>query len=507
MAAAMTVRAPAPTLGDRLFNAVNNITGDWLARRLMESTALSTPKTRLPASIVGWNGVADVLGSKPLASVPSLRETAAASLAETIQESVNGIVRTLTPDDGLESVKRKLKSVGMFLYEKSGANMLFHQPSNTHHAAAPINPELNRFNMLKRDLNAELRKQVGVQNPASLYADGKWEQMAFSWGYNGLRPQDLVDERTGRSRKVLAYSAGFHVDKNKSVERKGYIGYVHAIASGDAQENLRIMREAAAKGYRLVLPEAKRGDATDGRLVEGMPILVSHKRVAGEWHPVSLPAEKVNPLMDMKLLAASWGKDMVDAYVEKLASAKNQGAMFAPRGAQSAPKAVPVEGYENVVDYRASAVAMNPKYQAFFDTILVKEPEPEALPGADDADDPIFMAEARMTDRDFRVRVNEELTDVYVYDFEEKAVLVDTKTGENTPVSKLPAGRYPLEDHFGGELGFTYVSNSEQVVHRSLRTKEEITFGPKPGADRGFDAGFEAGRDDEREEASYKFGG
>jgi len=507
MAAALTVQAPAPGLGDRLFELANRISGDRLLDLMLKSTtSLTPPTTKLPSALANWQGVTEALGSKALRDAPSSREAAAASLVESIRENVNSVLRSLTPEDGLESLRGKLKAFGLFLYQKKGANFLYHQPSNTHHAAAPINERLSVPNSTLDNLKALHRSTVGLENPATFYKG--WKEMSLVDGYAGLETRDLVDEKTGEPRKIRAYSVGFDVDpETKAVKRRGFIGLPYAIASADTRENLRMIAEAKVKGLELVLPEVKRGDQDKGVLVAGIPILVKSRREGDEVVQVSYPAEVVNPLMDYNLLSASWGEDMIKAYQGMAAAAKQQGAMFDPKPAKAAPKAVPVDGYENVVDYQASAVAMNPKYQAFFDTIVVKEPEPYIPPEADDADDPIFQAEARMTERDFRVRVNEELTDVYVYDFEEKSVLVDGKTGEQTPVSKLPAGRYPLEDHFGGELGFTYVSRNEQVVHRSLRTKEEISFGPKSGMDRGFEADLGSDRDDEYEGQSYQFGG
>ncbi|ANY85437.1 hypothetical protein BB934_45295 (plasmid) [Microvirga ossetica] len=454
---------------------------------LLGSTFLTRPKTQSPFG--DWKGVAAVLQSSkplPVTVAPSFVQTAADTLTE-IRENVASVLRSLNPTDGIDALKAKLKDFGLNLYEKKSVNYLHYEKTNTHHKASKVNPELSYFGTLRRSLQAKLAGQIGPGDPAT--AVHGWDEMAFTMGFSGVQPQDLVNDQ-GKPRNILGYSVSTEKGTDGKAVRRGWIGTVHAVASDDPAVNLKMMREAKAKGLELVLPERMRGDAAKGLLVRGMPILVKSKAGAdGKRVPVSLPADKIHPMLSLARLTAAWGKGMIELYIEKADKANKQSGLFV------APSKSPFL-------HRDAARAERESRQSFFDTFVAKKGADDfAFAGGDAADDlftafaddktkpaagskaadPVPEEPAAEDRRDFRVRVKEDRSGVYIWDAEFEAV-------QSAPVSELDPGRYPLEDSNGKKLGYTDVLPGKRVEHRSADTNETLKFNkPQPSRERRYE--------------------
>jgi len=480
---------------ERLVAKVDDLSGGAVGR-LLESTALSRPSAKSPWG--DWQGVTAVL-NRPAAPAPSLTDAMTATLNE-IKESVNIVVKSLTPEDGLEALTRKLKDFGLELYDRSGANYLFHQRTKTHHAAVQVNPALSYQSTLLLDLKANLerglRKHIGNEPLARVYESP--EAMAFGMGFAELTQKDLVGEN-GRQKRILAYTESMEPKKEGGIEKRGWLGYIHAVASGDPDENLQIIAEAKRKGLELVLPERTMGDAKKGKLVRGMPILVKSRMENGRKVPMSMPSDKVSPKMALSFLVSVWGKSMMDTFIAKAEKIDKMGPIpFAPPkkpAAAPAPAPAPTSVQkahgtkltaQDLAGLAAPAPARNAtvidfqeakgdRKNAFLDQFTRKS-APEPTPRNDEVDD-IFAEVAQESKRDLRVRVNEGRTEVYIYDGEFDHVVKNPLTDKPLPVSDMPNGRYPLEDHEGKKLGVTHVKDG-RVVHRD-ENNQTLTFAPK----------------------------
>lgn len=218
-----------------------------------------------------------------------------------------------------------------------------------------------------------------------------------------------------------------------------WVGIVHARASEDAEENVRIIREAYASGRRLIIPARSPEDAKAGRLVAGMPILLRDGAVR---------TRLISPNLSFDRMSETFGKDPFQHYEDM---ATNYAAKVKGRRDDAAP---------NVLDMQS------------FKKRFARQPEPAAQQYRQD---PAIETGAAY-------RPGKHISIVHTVDENgiEQMSMVDLKSGasERFNTARLAPGTYIKEDSFGLPAGKIVVDLDGGYQHLDDEGRFHNELGP-----------------------------
>ena len=409
--------------------------------------ASSQGYVRQSASPFDGFGAVVAAGSRPRPISQFIKETAQFTVEEARERLADFIGGTFVP----ETIQGLIDYLGerfMRLETRIAAggrlaNYLVDVRSSQAVPAAQVDARLSHAAILGDRLRSALRRQIGKDAPADAF--DSWQGMML-----------VLDDQPG----------GFGYTATGDV---GWYGKIHAIASADREENIRIVREARSKGIELVLPKAQEGPVTN--LVAGMPILVRSQ---------SMKAADVHPELDHAHLVSAFARRAPERRRTGMAEAFSrlaERARLAPAPAPfPAPAAAPVP--------RPAAGPSRPAPQS--SRPAARRPEPRRDEAQEDRNSNVIFLQS--FHRKFvRPRDDEHEEDaslgfgglgglhgerdlVVRRDDEGRLYVFDRDLSEEVPISpqSLPAGRYERESSAGKTEGYTEVGTGGSLRHLSL---------------------------------------
>lgn len=455
MAAATALR---PRTADRFMERVA-LFADRVSGYRLGGYAATQGYVRQSASPFDGFGAVVAAGSKPLPIGHALMEAAQFTVEEARERLAAFIEGRFVPDS-LHGLIEYLGERFMRLETRIGAggriaNFLVDVRSSQAVPAAQVDPRLSHAAILGDRLRASLRRQIGKDAPADAF--DSWQGMML-----------VLDDRHGG----YGYTAS---------GATGWYGKIHAIASADREENIRIVREARAKGIDLVLPRVQDGPVSN--LVAGMPILVRTQ---------AMRAAEVHPGLDHDRLASEFARrvpgrrraSMAEAFSHLGKKARSQPShveapaiVRAPSPSTTPVAAIPAaRGAAN----RARSEARSSNV-VFLESFHRKNVRPHREDMEEDTSLGFGGLGGLEGEHDLVIRRDETDDKLYVF---------DRDLSEEVPISpnSLPAGRYERESSAGAKEGYTEVGQGGGLRHLAL-DGSQVQLRRKPSPD--FDPALE----------------